>query len=387
MCEIAIFTWSSYQNYGTYLQCHALSKVIKQLAYDATVIEYTTPAQMSSWNQFLRKSFKVPLYICKFLLQPFHLVKYENISENLPKRISKFNKFKRDFIPSSKRNFSAEDLDGLNANFSAFICGSDQIWNPFLFDSHFFLDFVSDNRKKIAYGPSFGINNIDSSTNAKRIIPLINTFTFLSCREKSGAAWLSEKTGRCVPHVLDPTLLLHKEEWLSLANNPYTLPEHYILCYFLGQNESYWKEIYAFANTHKLSVVIIPIYSNDFSRHGFVPDDIGPCEYIALIKHADFICTDSFHGCCFSVLLEKNFAVFLRFSKKDKKSQNARVCDFLEKFHLQNLFISKKNTLESIFHTKIYYKTVNDIVDMERNKSVLYLSNALSVVTSGVNYV
>ena len=132
-------------------------------------------------------------------------------------------------------------------------------------------------------------------------------------------------------------------------------------------------------------MVLIPIYKKDFSRKCIIPNDVGPSEFISLVEQAEFVCTDSFHGCCFSVLFEKPFAPFLRFSNNDKKSQNVRVIDFLEKVGLRNLFFSTENDLEHIFATKINYAAVNAWLEVERQKSLSYLENALSVATGEVD--
>ena len=116
-----------------------------------------------------------------------------------------------------------------------------------------------------------------------------------------------------------------------------------------------------------------------------MPKDVGPCEFISLIEHADYVCTDSFHGCCFSVMFEKQFAPFLRFSSKDRKSQNSRVMDFLKKTGLEHLICTKENNLDTILSTEIDYKSVNSILELEREKSFSYLKTALSIATGVYN--
>ncbi len=378
--KIALLTWASDENYGTALQCFALINII-QRNFSCTCIDYSSCCK-GFWKNFRRAPVHTFFQGCRnrikrlFGLSPLAYKTQEN-------RHVRFVDFREHYFAFTEKMSDYNALVKLDGTFSALVCGSDQIWNPFLFDAHYFLDFVSDNKKKIAYAPSFGTENIDSSENAIKIPLLVKDFAFLSCREESGAAWLREKTGRTVPAVLDPTLLLQKEEWKKIANEEYNVPNHYILCYFLGRNESYWNAVQIFAKQRELPLVILPIFKNDFSRKAFVPDDIGPSEFVRLVANADFICTDSFHGCCFSVLFEKEFAAFLRFSKKDKKSQNARVCDFLEKFHLQKRLLTDEKTLDVIFSETIDYNGVYDILDGERKKSLDYLSNALSVVTSG----
>ena len=378
--KIALLTWAKGENYGTSLQCYALQKTIGA-EYDCSVIDIPLVSE-PVWKKLLRNPVKTGAIILRRKINLF-LGKVPLAYEGQKERHANFVRFRNTHFNLSEPYDSKKKLAKLNDEYDSFVCGSDQIWNPFLFDARYFLDFVSDNKKKIAYAPSFGTEHIDSSENEAKIIPLVRDFAFLSCREESGAAWLSEKTGRNVPCVLDPTLLLQKSEWLKIANENYPRPAHYIFCYFLGKNERYLSAVFDFAKKNALEVVLIPIYKKDFSRKCVVPRDIGPCEFLSLVEHADFVCTDSFHGCCFSVLFEKPFAPFLRFSATDKKSQNARVQDFLKKLGLEKLLYSKDNDLAKIFASPIDFSSVNAILEAERKKSLSYLFDALSIAISG----
>ena len=380
MKKIALLTWANGENYGTSLQCYALQKTIGT-EYDCSVIDIPL-ISVPVWKKLLCNPVKSGCIILRRKINLF-FGKVPLAYEGQKERHENFVQFRNTHFNFSGRYDSNKKLANLNDEYESFVCGSDQIWNPFLFDSRYFLDFVSDNKKKIAYAPSFGTEHIDSSENAAKIIPLVRDFAFLSCREESGSAWLSEKTGRNVPCVLDPTLLLQKGEWLKIANEKYPRPSHYIFCYFLGKNERYLTAVFDFAKKNALKVVLIPIYKKDFLRKCVVPRDVGPCEFLSLINHADFVCTDSFHGCCFSVLFEKPFAPFLRFSADDKKSQNARVLDFLKKLGLENLLYSTENDLDTIFASPIDFSSVNAVLEAEQKKSLFYLFDALSSATGG----
>ena len=382
MKTVALITWATGENYGTSLQCFAMQKVISS-EYICAAVNYE-PRFDGVIKKLLRSPFKTAR--TAFIRRISRLCgTFPLVYEKQEKRHARFLQFRKNFFNLTARYVSCEELTGLNGQFDAFVCGSDQIWNPFGFNSHYFLDFVKNSSKKIAYASSFGTENIESSKNAEKIISLVRDFAFLACREESGAAWLSQKTGKKVPCVLDPTLLLKKDDWQKIANDDYKRPAHYIFCYFLGHNEEYLKTVFTFAKSRGLAVVLIPIYKKDFSRKCIIPNDVGPSEFISLVEQAEFVCTDSFHGCCFSVLFEKPFAPFLRFSNNDKKSQNVRVIDFLEKVGLRNLFFSTENDLEHIFATKINYAAVNAWLEVERQKSLSYLENALSVATGEVD--
>lgn len=375
--KVALLTWAPDENYGTALQCCALNVFISNLGFNVSTIYYVPYRNL---NLLLVRYIKRCFKLIFLRLSGKEIVRYEKQKE----RHERFLSFKNDYYNRTPVVSQDNELIDLAEKFSAFICGSDQIWNPFLFNSHYFLDFVLDNRRKIAYAPSFGTEYIDTSENAKKIIPLVKDFAFISCREESGAKWLSENLGRTVSEVLDPTMLLSKEEWHKIANTAHKKTNQYILCYFLGYNPNYWKSICKFAKSKQLKIVVLPIYRRDFWRKHEIYKDAGPCEFLSLFENASFVCTDSFHGCIFSILFEKNFTPFLRFSKDDIKSQNARVENLLSKFELKERLFSEYKNLESIFFSEIDYCKVNKILKHEREQSIMYLKNALQIVTGGV---
>ena len=381
MKKVYILTWVRDENYGTSLQSFALFQIINH-KYKSIFIDYI-PKQKTIIAQIKKNPCRTIRTILsrriKRLVGSLALP-YESQDE----RHLKFIDFKKQFVFSAEI-INEQDLEKLNQNADAFVCGSDQIWNPFLYNSHYFLDFVSDNQKKIAYAPSFGTDNFDNSLQLDKISFHIAKIPYLSCREKSGAEWLSAITKQNVPVVLDPTMLITKEEWCSISNHLYNKPKHYILCYFLGKNEKYWKYINAFAKKEKMKLVILPIFGKDFKRKADVYKDVGPREFISLVDGADYVFTDSFHGCIFSILFEKKFIVFMRFNNKNKKNQNTRIENLLNTFYLTERLFSETNSIDSIISSPINYRIVRNILTSERKMSLNYLFNALAKSTGEIN--
>ena len=108
---------------------------------------------------------------------------------------------------------SVSDLEALNPEFDAFICGSDQIWAPSSYNPHYFLDYVREPEKMIAYAPSIGLPQISDENVSNRIKYFTSRFTHISTRERQGSEIIGKLLGRTVETVVDPTLLLSKEDF------------------------------------------------------------------------------------------------------------------------------------------------------------------------------
>lgn len=376
MKKVALRTWITYENYGTFLQWYALKTMLYGMGYAVDSIQYIPRETPNSLVEPDRKmSFLI--YCAKRVFQKLFRIKpiplpYEMQSE----RHAQFEDFQGKYFSLTNPCFTSSQLFALNDSYDYFVCGSDQIWSPLCFDSHYFLDFVQDVKKKIAYAPSIGADEISNPYIREKMASLISRFDKLSVRENSGKRLIKELTGRDVPVVLDPTLLLYSADWDAVADTAYSTPPQYILCYFLGRNEKYWKEVQRLSERENLPLVIIPVYKKDFNRSQNVPKDIGPAQFLTLVKNASFVCTDSYHGSIFSLLYKKPFAVFSRFSKHDARNQNSRIDTFCENFNLGSRRVTKQNPLTEIFANQIDwdepYKKLTDL----RNASMNYLQSA-----------
>lgn len=366
--KVGIMTWFQYHNYGTALQVTGTYNVLKKYGYEPFVINY----KESGSPIFLHKNgiFKDSIgYLGKRLQEhPYH--RYE---ENL--REKKFDVFLQENLKFTKPVQLMSELEGLNDEFDAFICGSDQIWAPSVFNAHFYLDFVLDDHKKIAYAPSVGLPRIDDENVRQQIKKYASKFNSISTREEQGSRLISDIIGREVETVIDPTLLLTGKEWNEFACTENNGNAPYILVYMLGKNERHWKAIKEIASKLSLEVKIIPVFFRDLDREGCISDPIGPAEFLGLIKNASYVCTDSFHGMVFSINYGRQFCVFERFRNSDKLNQNSRIYNTLNLFGLNNR-ITGGHINKSIFED-IDYDRVHEVLKTERERSQKYLLTAL----------
>lgn len=375
MPKVAILTTFQYYNYGTALQVTALSKVIDKLGLASYVINYhfksTLAATMTdvSWKSWIT-------HTCVVIRNHFKSTNIVNSSKD------KFLGFYESNLRFTMRCDLLSELQQLNDEYDAFICGSDQIWNPLGFDSHAFLDFVSDNNKKIAYAPSVGLPKIKDRNTKAEMARLARQIAHLSTREKSGSALIADITGREVKTVLDPTLLLYEDDWDKLIDSDCKLPKTpYLIVYMLGQNESAWKKVYDIADKLHLNVNIIPVFKKDYNRKGCITYPIGPSEFLSLLKNASYVCTDSFHGMAFSVNFNKQFTVFERFKRHDSLNQNSRIYNLADALNLNDR-IYRRNSDTKTIYAEIDYKRINDTRRKLVDDSLDYLKSALDAAIS-----
>lgn len=370
--RIAIMTWYTYRNYGTALQASALSKCISDMGMIPLFVKYIPKGdwnpQPMTYKTFLKKALEKILSI---LFCPKSYISKDQ--EAL------FVKYLSTRIKETSACESKAEFERLNEDHEAFICGSDQIWSPLYFDDKYFLSFVQNKASMVAYAPSFGVSEITDTQVRKMIKELLNSFSYLSVREIQGVRIIKQLTGQDAKLVLDPTLLLTADEWDRYAEieSAPLIPEAYILCYFLGEPAHYREYVRKQAKSWRLPVYEIPT-KRVWGRYPDFPFEVGPREFVSLIRNAAFVFTDSFHGLVFSVNYETPFAVFERFSKNDPKSQNSRIYSFLNLMGMEDRLISPMRK-EMIDQLRVIENAseLRDRLHIMRQRSLRYLKDSL----------
>lgn len=371
MKKVAIMTWYTYQNYGTVLQASSISFILKQLNYKPIMINY------KPWGRLKKHNNPIVLFINKAVAKVYYLSKG---NYNSKQKTMLFEEYKRKRIVETSRYNNFDELQSLNDIFDAIICGSDQIWSPLRYDENYFLSFVNDPNKMIAYAPSFGQTEIADLEIRKKIKFQLNRFKYLSVREIQGAKLINRLVNKNVPVVLDPTLLLSKDEWDFYAEVAKTnkLSTEYIICYFLGNSKKYIPYVEKLSKIYNMPFYIIPVKRNIQKSNLAVPFDIGPSEFVSLIKNAKHVCTDSFHGVTFSLNYNVPFTVFKRFSDTEINNQNSRITSILHTFKLENCLAEPLNLSEPIEISRYDFTNVNKILSELRDFSLRYLTRALN---------
>ena len=364
--NIALVTWLGGGNYGTSLQSYALHKKLELLGYYPYFLHYFK--RPFTFKAYIKNVLR--LLGCSFLFQR---------NRKKGTKYAKLNTFQQ-----KEYNQLHIDTEGqyreLLKKIDVFLTGSDQIWNTYYYYNPFnFLDFAQG-KKKVAYASSIGTSSVPEEY-ASSIKTHLQQFNYIGVREESAVKVLTELTGRTdIVQVLDPTFLLTENEWRDMGNGAvleFQLPSHYMLCYLIGKNERYVREVEDIRKQLRIdNIIIVPSEENpDFMIDGaFVYQNAGPVEFVFLINNASVVCTDSFHASAISINLSKPFVELLRFNDTDKASQNARIYDLLKHYHLEDRLYAqnKEGWLETID-----YSSVQEILSEDRTKSLNYLVTSI----------
>lgn len=358
--KVGILTFPNSPSYGASLQMTALYSYLRNMGVDVEVINYIND-YMSSKQHIYRGVKKRLLY--RALIG---VLDYPNTYL--------FKAFEDAVIRYPAKPIHDDlGLGKISTRYSHIICGSDQVWNPEITgnDLNYFVRFCDDSVKRIAYAPSFGITelNAEYGNNVKQEL---KKFSALSVREESGKRIVNSLVEQDCKLVIDPSMLMTKEFWESKAKPIKNLPKHYIAMFVLNTNSDLIKEFYEyFSNLVGLPVMVIGgnLLSKVRNKNSVFP--IGPAEWLTLIKNADYVISDSFHGTAFSILFDKQFYSSI------VSSTSSRIKMLLQTFNLENRLIENNPKDGSIDY--IEYQEVHDILQKKRKESQRYLRNSLGL--------
>lgn len=364
-------------NYGAILQAYALQKQLKLLGYAPYVVRYNGYNEMVASNKVLTKKINniISLFFKK-RLSVRHKIRLIRTKKLRDHNKAIFREFANLYISFSDEEYSYTKLKQDPPEALAFICGSDQVWNPRVHgginDPGYFLDFVPNGIKRIAYAPSIGVNVIPD--NAKKDLKqLINKMDAVSVREESGAKIIREVCDLDVSIVLDPTLLLPPQHWGEIEM-PLNLPEKYIACYRFGKLSTTERQIVEISKKMNLPIVNIPSTSDTLFKTNY---DIGPREFIHVIKNATLVCTDSFHATAFSIINHTPFYSFLREHPENGVTMNSRITNLLQMTQFENRLIMPQDPIPKKINLDLNFERSDILLQELREKSLQYLINAL----------
>lgn len=346
-------------NYGNRLQSYAAQIVLRKMGFQTNVI------YLESYKERIRDILKEP-----FLIIPAGLFSERfKMKRMFWLRQKIFNNFNRTYI-DTKRYISIKDIE--DADF--FVVGSDQVWNPKRYNDVkkqlFFLTFTNSS-KRTCFSPSFGLSDIPPQWR-DFFKEALNGFPKLSVREKRGAEIIKELTGRDATVLIDPTLMLDKEQWLKIAKKPKNVDfdTKYVFNYFLGDMPAKAK-LDGEKIAEELKGRIYNIMDFD-SPELYIS---GPSEFLYFIEHATLVQTDSFHACVFSFLFGKPFLLYAREGKD--ADMFSRMETLFSTFGLKRKFVDSglKNEIYECDYAYGYEK-----LKVERKKVITFLKQSMHMV-------
>lgn len=371
LLKVGIITLNGYFNYGNRLQNYALQEVIKGLGFEVDTIIKENTKEMNG-NRTITD--RIKSLSTRPLPEVISILEKKCTNKAYKQRINRrtdiFKEFSQKYINETDYAISEDNiLEGLADQYEFFVVGSDQVWNPHYQkgSSIEFLTFASQ-QKRVSYAASFGINSIPEEF-VDDYSKWLSEMNHISVREHAGAEIVEELTDREVEVVLDPTLLLSKEEWLEIAEVASDKPKKgYVLTYFLGkvskERKSYIQKI---AKENDLEII------NLAQLNEKVPYLSGPSEFIDYINTAEIFLTDSFHGAAFSIMLHTPFIVFDR--EGNSPSMNSRIDTLLGTFKLESRTFNNFTNDDELF--KVDFSHIEAILKNEQDKATQYLLKAL----------
>lgn len=374
--KVGILTINDYTNYGNRLQNYATQEVVKSFGFEVKTIvnktEYIKSKNTRRISNRLKRIIKMsPKKILNKTIKKIKFIK-NRISKTKQKKVENFKKFTYDYINETNYEIHEDNIiSGLDLKYDFFITGSDQVWNP-TFGHNSKIDFLTfaSKEKRIAFAPSFGISEIPKEY-VDDFTKWLNGFSKISVREKAGADIIKRLTGKNAEVLVDPTMLLNKEEWLDIAKPTINKPKSkYLLTYILGNlSKSKRKRINDIAKKRGLEIIDL----TDVNSHNIFVS--GPREFLDLINSADLFLTDSFHGTIFSIIFNTPFVIFKRNDKL--LDMTSRIDTILDKFDLKDRYEMNLKQINKIYN--IDFNHTDEILENEKNKSFEFLKKSLSV--------
>lgn len=374
-----------HENYGGMLQAYATTKMLEARNIDYELIQYekkrTNIEKIKSIPRLLNGVLLNDKY--ENLIKKRGMKKHPEFAANDKVRMKAFEKFKKsNFVKLSPIFVGYKDLcQGAN-RYKAIITGSDQLWSPAGLPTNFYnLMFVPDGIRKISYASSFGVSSIPWYQR-NRTRKYLERIDYISTRENRGSEIVEELIGKHVPTILDPVFTMDKDEWLSCIPNKREIQKDYVFAYFLGDNVGHREAVEKFAKNKGLKIVTLRhldrYVESDEMFGDYAPYDVAPDDFLNLLRNAEYVFTDSFHGMCFSIINEKEFVVFNRYDNASKNSKNSRIDSLCGNLHLEKRRFT--GDVELIVSNRIDYTKVKENLEILKKDAEKYISEALQGV-------
>lgn len=371
-----------HENYGGMLQAFATVSMLERRGIDYELIRYEKDYGLGFVIRSLPRLLNGVLLNDKkeLLFRKLGYRRHPDVAAKDSCRMAMFEAFKEEFFTRVSPIFHGygELQDGAK-RYDAVMSGSDQLWSPAGLPTNFYnLMFVPDAVRKVSYASSFGVSAIPWYQRS-RTAEYLSRFEFVSMRERRGAEMVRELTGRKVPVVLDPVFNFDAREWCSQLELKPPVDGPYILAYFLGSNPKSRAAVSEFATKNNIKIVALrhmdQFVEADECFGDEAPYNVGPREFLGYLSGASYVCTDSFHGACFSIIFEREFAVFNRYNDLSKVSKNSRIDTLCESFGLEGRRCNK--SLDEILTKPIDYSVVMNKLSEHRRITDVYLNKAL----------
>lgn len=368
--KIGIFTHPLMLNYGGILQNYALQTALLDMGHEVFTLDrrhdFTYPLSLYSIINYVKR---LSGNIFKNRITRWDPnIAYSNTEYKLAS--ININKFIEKNIIRTRPVYD-NDLSSIDDEyeFDCYVVGSDQVWVPGCCPMSFVPFSKREGVKKLTYAASAGnVTWMDKEDLLKQCVDLSKCFSRISVREESLKVKAEKLLGRKVELVLDPTMLLSAEKYKSLVPAESSLSDK-IFTYVLDKTEEKTRIIHGFSE--KFGMPIISGFTVDTTKRikNVLP---GVEDWLDGMNSSRYIITDSFHGCVFAIIFNKQFFVVIN---KDRGTERFKT--LLSKFNLMDRVVSTTEDLERCINSKIDYNIVGEILKKERSNSLSFINEAL----------
>lgn len=378
--KIGILTQPLHNNYGGLLQNFALQQVLKEIGVDSETIDHGT--RREEWWKTL---INIIYYLVWLILHPSRIkdnrYKPTDKEESIISRNTR--RFVRNYIKTTKPFYSEKELRKIieQGNYQGYVVGSDQCWRPTYsggFLKEMFLSFADNDSKRVAYAASFGTDKWEFTPEMTTVCAkLAQKFDCITVREKSGVDLCRDFLCVNAIHVLDPTMLLSKEDYMFLVEKEQEpVSPGDLFYYILDPSAEKLNFIQNIAKAENIiPFTVLPRFQAENRKRRDVKKHIEDCVYPSVTSwlrgfmDAKIVVVDSFHGAVFSIIFNKPFWVI-----SNTKRGNARFTSLLEMFQLDHRLVDSSELSQLDYSQAINWDVVNDILNMNKISSKQVLS-------------
>lgn len=370
-------------NYGTSLVGYALIKKLQMLGYDVEVINYVKRLSLMQKVEWMVNACRCGMgnVITGRFKGQKDLKDNTAYAANIKVRTDAVEAYKeRKFIPLFKDYVGYEALHEGSKKYDTVVVGSDQVWTPLSLPTKFFnLLFVDDKVRKVAYASSFGVSSIPGFQQ-KATGAFLDRFHSIGVREQSGKKIVDSLSHQTATVVADPTMLLDHREWSEeIKDSKVKVDEPYIFCYFLGTNMEARKAANELKAKTGLKIITLrhmdEYVPEDESFGDEAPYDVDPNDFLAYIKNATYVLTDSFHCSAFSIQFHKQFMTFYRFAQGSATGRNSRIDSLFNVLGVNREHIYNGDVMK--VEAPLDWDVIDERLKKLREESVEFLASAL----------
>lgn len=377
--KIGIITQALHTNYGGLLQNYALQQVLKKLGHEVITLDQTD----APVSRLIIVASYVKTFILRLIRKGVGRKYYFELDEKKKAYIGKHTQYFTDkYINHTRPMYKTEDFRNfcINNKIDVLMVGSDQVWRPYYNHNIYrsFFDFAEGFEiKRYAYAASFGVDSWEfTEEQTIRCKKLLEKFDAISVREHSGVDLCEIYFGRKAEFVLDPTMLLEKEDYEELVyteNEPMSSGD--LFTYILDESEEKANIIEKISESLDLvPFKVMPKYRANRQTIKQIDDCVFPpvTRWLRAFMDAKFVVCDSFHGAVFSIIFNKPFLVI-----GNKKRGICRFTSLLKLYNLEDRLITGVENDLSVIEKRIAWDSVNSIRIYHKEKSYSYLQRNL----------